>query len=99
VLDELRTLFANVAPLVPAVEKHLSGRSFSFDAAVLAQPFPAPALFVTGRQDHIVGYGKAWSTLDDFPRATFVVAETAWSSAIRHGWKPPRHAITRRAGR
>jgi pimeloyl-ACP methyl ester carboxylesterase len=77
VLDELRTIFANVAPLDPAVQQRLWAKSFSFDATVLSQPFPAPALFVTGRQDHIVGYGKAWSTLDDFPRATFVVLDRA----------------------
>src|SRR5699024_505531 len=34
-------------------------------------PFAQPALFVTGRQDHVVGYEDAWDRIEHYPRATF----------------------------
>lgn len=48
---------------------------FSFDADALAQPCPAPALIVTGRQDSIVGYRDAWGILENYPRGTFAVLD------------------------
>ena len=77
VLDRARTIFDQWAPQDPAVQPLLRGKRFSFDPAVLAKPCPAPTLFLTGRQDRFVGYAKAWSTLDDYPRATFVVLDRA----------------------
>lgn len=49
----------------------------SFDIDALEQPFTKPALFVTGRQDAVVGYADAYRLLDNYPRATFVVLDRA----------------------
>ena len=77
VLEKTRAIFEHWAPQDPAVEPVLSGKPFSFDPAALAEPCPAPALFVMGRQDRFVGYKKAWSMLEAFPRATFAVLDRA----------------------
>ncbi len=45
----------------------------SFDRDAL--PFPAPTLFLLGRQDSICGYRDAWSLIEHFPRATFAVLD------------------------
>jgi pimeloyl-ACP methyl ester carboxylesterase len=50
---------------------------FSFDVDALAEPFPAPTLVITGRQDAAVGYRDAWKVLENYPRATFVVLDRA----------------------
>jgi pimeloyl-ACP methyl ester carboxylesterase len=52
-------------------------RRFSFDVDKLPVPFPAPALFMMGRQDHVVGYRDAWAIIEDYPRATFAVFDRA----------------------
>jgi pimeloyl-ACP methyl ester carboxylesterase len=49
----------------------------SFDVAALPQPFPGPVLLLTGRQDHIAGYRLSWSMLDQYPRGTFTVLDSA----------------------
>jgi pimeloyl-ACP methyl ester carboxylesterase len=77
VLDRARAIFKHWAPSDPAVKSLLGGKAFSFDPAVLDEPFHAPALFVMGRQDDSVGYLKAWSVLRDYPRATFAVLDRA----------------------
>ena len=51
--------------------------AFSFDMDDLSEPFPRPALIITGRQDAIVGYKDAWNILDKYPRATYVVLDRA----------------------
>jgi putative sterol carrier protein len=76
-VDKLRALMAYWAPLDPAFAATLQGKSFSFDAHILTEPFAAPTLFVTGRQDHLAGYKAAWSILDSFPRGTFAVLDRA----------------------
>lgn len=40
-------------------------------------PFTRPALFLTARQDAVVGYRDAWATLEHYPRATFAVLDEA----------------------
>jgi pimeloyl-ACP methyl ester carboxylesterase len=50
---------------------------FSFDVDKLLQPFPAPTLFIMGRQDHWVCYRDAWNILENYPRATFAVLDRA----------------------
>jgi pimeloyl-ACP methyl ester carboxylesterase len=50
---------------------------FSFDVDALPEPFAAPTLIVTGRQDSAVGYRDAWAILENYPRATFVVLDRA----------------------
>jgi pimeloyl-ACP methyl ester carboxylesterase len=51
--------------------------AFSFDVDSLSEPFRAPALFVTGRQDSSVGYRDTWRILENYPRATFAVLDRA----------------------
>ena len=53
----------------------LSG--FSFPVDQLPEPFPGPALIVTGRQDAMVGYKPAWKILDNYPRGTYAVLDRA----------------------
>jgi len=50
---------------------------FSFDHRNLPEPFEAPALFLTGRQDAMCGYEEAWSVLIGYPRASFAVLDRA----------------------
>jgi pimeloyl-ACP methyl ester carboxylesterase/putative sterol carrier protein len=76
-IDKLRAFIAYWIPPDPAFAQRLQGKSFSFDAHVLPEPFPGPALFVTGRQDHLAGYKGTWSILDSFPRGTFAVLDRA----------------------
>lgn len=40
-------------------------------------PYRCPTLLVTGRQDSVVGYARAWELLEYYPRATFAVLDTA----------------------
>ena len=51
--------------------------AFSFNVDNLPEPFPGPALIITGRQDAIVGYRDAWSILDKYPRASYVILDRA----------------------
>lgn len=48
-----------------------------FEVDALPTPFPAPALFLTGREDHVCGYREAFQILDNYPRATFAVLDCA----------------------
>jgi pimeloyl-ACP methyl ester carboxylesterase len=48
---------------------------FSFDVDALPEPWPAPTLIVTGRQDSVIGYRDAWGILENYPRGTFVVLD------------------------
>ena len=41
------------------------------------EPFPRPTLIITGRQDSSVGYRDAWSLMESYPRATYVVFDRA----------------------
>ncbi len=49
----------------------------TFDVDALPAPFPAPALFLTGRHDNWCGYREAYQLLDNYPRATFAVLDRA----------------------
>jgi pimeloyl-ACP methyl ester carboxylesterase len=51
--------------------------SFTFDVDRLPAPFPAPALFLTGRFDNWCGYQKAYQLLEMYSRATFAVLDGA----------------------
>jgi len=51
--------------------------AFSFDVDSLPAPFPAPALFLTGRHDNLCGYRDTYQLLDDYPRASFAVLDRA----------------------
>lgn len=41
------------------------------------EPFHAPTLMLTGRQDAVVGYRDQWALLEHYPRATFAVLDRA----------------------
>jgi len=56
---------------------------FSFDVNRLPQPFPAPALLILGREDHIVGYRDAWNILENYPRASFAILDRAGHMVLR----------------
>lgn len=60
----------------PALAQRLQSK-FSFAVDELPTPFPAPALFLTGRQDNKCGYQGAYQLLDNYPRATFAVLDRA----------------------
>jgi pimeloyl-ACP methyl ester carboxylesterase len=49
----------------------------SFDVDALPQAFEGPSLFLTGRQDPVVGYQDAWPVLEQYPRASFMVLDRA----------------------
>jgi pimeloyl-ACP methyl ester carboxylesterase len=53
------------------------GSAFTFDVDAPPQPFPAPSLFILGRQDHWFGYRDAWRIIENYPRATFAVLDGA----------------------
>ena len=51
--------------------------AYSFDVEQLPQPFPAPTLFLLGRQDFAVGYRDAWRIIENYPHASYVVLDRA----------------------
>jgi pimeloyl-ACP methyl ester carboxylesterase len=57
------------------IRSHPETYAFSFDVDALVEPFPAPTLIVTGRQDSVIGYCDAWEILENYPRGTFVVLD------------------------
>ena len=74
-VQALRPLFEDVKQDT-AFQDRLQ-RNFSFPVDALPQPFESPALFLLGRQDHVVGYRDAWKVLEQFPRATYAVLDGA----------------------
>jgi pimeloyl-ACP methyl ester carboxylesterase len=52
------------------------GYPFSFDVDD-APPFEKPALILTGRQDHMVGYRDGWNIYENYPRGSYVVLDRA----------------------
>ncbi len=54
-----------------------NGYQFSFQIDHLGMPYLFPTLFVTGRQDNVVGYADAFSILGDYSSGTFAVLEGA----------------------
>ena len=51
--------------------------SFNVDEEIKMINFSKPSLFITGRQDNAVGYYDLYNLLEDYPRATFVILDTA----------------------
>lgn len=62
---------------MPFLEKVREHHGFSFNVDLINDKFTKPALFLLGRQDSSVGYRDAWKILENYPRATFVVLDTA----------------------
>ncbi len=59
------------------LEKVKENYAFSFDVELLNDKFTKPTLFLLGRQDSAVGYRDAWKIIENYPRATFAVLDTA----------------------
>jgi pimeloyl-ACP methyl ester carboxylesterase len=53
------------------------GYPFSFDVDSRQEQYDKPALVVAGRQDTSVGYRDAWSIIENYPRATWAVLDSA----------------------
>jgi pimeloyl-ACP methyl ester carboxylesterase len=50
---------------------------YSFDVEKLERPFPAPVLFLLGRQDSVVGYRAALRLIENYPHASLAVLDCA----------------------
>jgi len=59
------------------LEKVRENHSFSFNVNLLNERFDKPSLFLLGRQDSNVGYRDAWEIIENYPRATFAILDTA----------------------
>ena len=53
------------------------GYPLSFDVDALHEQYAKPVLIVAGRQDSSVGYRDAWSIIENYPRATLSVLDSA----------------------
>lgn len=69
----------NIKPaLLAADHEFLEGVApFPFDASVLPEPFPRPALILNARQDGATGYADILTMIEAFPRGTFAVLDRA----------------------
>ena len=54
-----------------------NGYPFSFDADFGREQYDKPVLIIAGRQDSSVGYKDAWSIIENYPRATLAVLDSA----------------------
>jgi len=82
-VDGVRAFLAHVHPGLRSVDQAALERiaqRYTLDVEpedASPEPFTAPALFVTGRQDHVVGWEDALPRLAHYPRATFAVLDAA----------------------
>lgn len=81
--DAWNRFSADVLPGIQAADRDFLEKTLGANPRLLsdpdagARPFFGPTLIVTGRQDSCVGYRESWSTLEDYPRATFAVLDGA----------------------
>lgn len=66
--------------------------AFSFDVDRVSRPFEKPSLIIVGRQDSAVGYRDAWSILDNYPRCTFAILDSAGHN-LQIEQEDPVHAL------
>jgi pimeloyl-ACP methyl ester carboxylesterase len=59
------------------LERLRKGYPFSFDVDSLHEQYGKPVLIVAGRQDSSVGYRDACSIMENYPRATLAVLDSA----------------------
>ena len=78
-LTEFRKVFSPAGAIADQafLQRLQQQYAFSFDVDVLPTPFPAPALFLAGRHDNWCGYREAYQLLDNYPRASFAVLDSA----------------------
>ena len=62
---------------MPFLEMLRGNYAFSYDVDLLNDKFTKPALFLLGRQDSSVGYRDAWKIIENYPRATYAILDTA----------------------
>ena len=53
------------------------GYKFSFDVDSRREQYDKPVLMIAGRQDSSVGYRDLWSIIENYPRATLAVLDSA----------------------
>lgn len=69
---------AGLALADPATAARLQSGGYALpNSPYSGDPFERPVLIITGRQDAIVGYRDQWQIVEQFPRATFVVLDSA----------------------
>jgi pimeloyl-ACP methyl ester carboxylesterase len=75
-IEDYRT---NIKPAMLAADEEFLDRitPFTFDAGVLPEPFPRPALILNARQDAATGYADILTLIESFPRGTFAVLDRA----------------------
>ena len=66
-----------VADMAYLEQLRSKGYQFSFDVDSLSERYDKPVLIVAGRQDSSVGYRDAWSIIENYPRATLAVLDSA----------------------
>ena len=73
-----------IQPGLQAADEEFTGileKNYAFsrdiDKEIRTISFQKPVLFVCGRQDTCVGYRDLWGLLEDYPRATYGVLDTA----------------------
>jgi pimeloyl-ACP methyl ester carboxylesterase len=70
-----------VAPAQASIDRTALERVFGrwrlSDSPDDGPAFQRPTLILTGRQDSSTGYADAWRLLDQYPRATFAVLDSA----------------------
>jgi pimeloyl-ACP methyl ester carboxylesterase len=64
----------------------------SIDVRAMPEALPFPALFVTGRQDAVVGYQDTWSLIESYPRGTFAALDRA-GHGLEVDQEPLFHAL------
>ncbi len=86
--DNARAFVEHVHPGLMSVDKEVFDRILERYALaeepeeVSPAPFTQPGLFVSGRQDHVVGYRDAWTRIEHYPRTTFVVLDAAGHNVL-----------------
>ncbi|GAB7044494.1 MULTISPECIES: alpha/beta fold hydrolase [Catenuloplanes] len=82
-VDDARAFLEYLLPGLDGADQRaleLVARRYSLDREpedAHPEPFRQPALHVTGRQDHVVGYADAWRRVEHYPRASFVTLDAA----------------------
>ena len=75
-LDEVKSKVRKCnIPLLKKIKRE--GYPFADDIDCLEQPFEKPALVLLGMQDHDVGYKDQLRLIDNFPRADFIILDSA----------------------
>lgn len=79
--DNLEDFRVAIKPGFALADQEFLGRlamraEFSFDVTS-AEPMPAPALIIAGRQDSMTGYRDIWEIIELFPHATLAILDRA----------------------